>query len=338
MLRINDGIARMSRYSSGVALLLAAWLAAGALAACSHEAQKPPTGTSVAARAIQRRALSESADVKPFTIGNLSAAALRDGALEFPNDNEVFGVGRTPDEVAAVLSAAGAPTDKLHLSIQPLLVRTTNRVMLFDTGAGTNMGPSAGRLPASMAAAGVDPRSVTDICISHVHGDHVGGLVDAQGALVFVNATIHLSAPEWAFLKGMNAEAAKNAAIARHDTLVRAITPKVVTFAPGAPIIRDLVEAVEIKGHTPGHSGYPITSGESSLLYAGDALHHYVVSTQRPEWPNSFDWDTAGAARSRTELLARSAASRQRLYFVHFPFPGIGRIEMRGNRYVWVPE
>lgn len=329
----------MFRCSESVPILLITGLAAGALAACSHETQKPLTGPAATARAAERpSAFFESEDVRIFTIGKLSAAALRDGALEFPNDNEIFGVGRTPDEVASVLSAAGAPTDKIHLSIQPLLVKATNRVLLFDTGAGANMGPNAGRLPASMATAGVDPRSVTDIFISHVHGDHVGGLVDAHGALVFVNATIHLSAPEWAFLKGMNAESAKNAGITQYDPLVRAITPRVATFEADSPIIPGLVKAVEIKGHTPGHSGYLITSGESSLLYAGDALHHYVISTQRPAWTNSFDWDTAAAAASRNELLAQSAASRQRLYFVHFPFPGIGRIEKRGSGFVWVPE
>src|SRR5690606_25681542 len=125
------------------------------------------------------------ADAKPFTIGALSAVALRDGALELPNDNKVFGVGHTPEEVAALLRSAGAPADKLHLSIQPLLVKTRDRVLLFDAGAGANFGPSAGKLRASLETAGVAPETVTDIFISHVHGDHVGGLIDAQGASVF---------------------------------------------------------------------------------------------------------------------------------------------------------
>lgn len=299
-------------------MLLIALIAAVALAACSP-------------------ALSQSGDVKPFAIGALSAVALRDGALELPNDNKVFGVGHTPEEVAALLRAAGAPTDKLHLSIQPLLVKARDRVLLFDAGAGANFGPSAGRLRASLKAADVQPEMVTDIFISHAHGDHVGGLIDAEGAPVFVNATIHLSAPEWAFLKGMNAETAKNVGIAQHGALVRAIASRVATFEPGSQVIPDLVEAVEIKGHTPGHSGYLITSDQRSLLYVGDALHHYVVSTQRSKWPNSFDSDKATAAASRTELLAQSAASGQRLYVVHFPFPGIGKVEKRGDGFVWIP-
>jgi glyoxylase-like metal-dependent hydrolase (beta-lactamase superfamily II) len=264
--------------------------------------------------------------------------ALRDGALEFANDNQTFGVGRTHEEMTALLTAAGLPTDKLHLSIQPLLVKTSDRMLLFDTGAGANMGSSGGRLAASMAAAGVDPRSVTDLFISHAHRDHVGGLLNAHGSLAFPNAAIHISSLEWAFLKGMNAETAASVAIAQHATFIAAIAPKVVEFAPSADILPGIVKAVEIRGHTPGHSGYLITSGQSSLLYIGDAMHHFVVSVQRPDWTVNFDADALTAAASRRDLLARSTASGQRLYAVHFPFPGLGRVERRAGEFVWVPE
>jgi glyoxylase-like metal-dependent hydrolase (beta-lactamase superfamily II) len=276
--------------------------------------------------------------VKTFKIGDLTATALRDGALEFPNDNKIFGVGHTPDEVASLLGAAGAPTDKVQVSVQPLLVKTTDRVLLFDTGAGMNFGPTAGRLLTALADAAVDPQTVTDIFISHVHGDHVGGLVDASGALVFPAAAIHLSAPELEFLKGLNAESAKNVGISQYAAFVSAITPKVATFAPDSEVLPGLVKAVAIKGHTPGHSGYRITSGDSSLLYVGDAMHNYVISVRKPEWPNGFDGDADTSAASRSALLAQSAASGQRLYVVHFPFPGIGKIEQRDGGFVWVPE
>lgn len=315
-------------------------VAAVVLAACSsgkNRAQRP-AAAAVTTSASSSAAPPRSDGIARFTIGDLPAVALHDGTLDFPNDNAVFGVGRTPGEVAAVLEAAGAPGDSLHLSVQPLLVKTNDRVLLFDTGAGTNLGPGAGRLPTALAAAGTDPRSVTDIFISHAHGDHVGGLVSAQGSLVFPNATIHLSAPAWAFLKGMDAETAKNVAITRHRDLVAAINPKLVAFAPGSEIIPGVVKAVEIPGHSPGHSGYLITSGQESLFYIGDALHHYVVSVQKPEWPNSFDSDTGLAAASRRALLEKSAASGQLLYAVHLPFPGIGRIEKRSGGFLWIPE
>jgi glyoxylase-like metal-dependent hydrolase (beta-lactamase superfamily II) len=281
---------------------------------------------------------TRASDVRTFTLGEFSATALRDGTFQFPNDSKVLGVGRTPAEVAAVLSGAGLPTDRLELSVQPLLIQTADRVMLFDTGAGTSMGPSGGRMLASMDAAGISPATVTDIFISHVHGDHVGGLVNAAGTSAFPSATIHISSPEWAFLKGMTAEAAKGVGIAQYAALMAAMTPKVAEFAPDADVIPGVVKAVAIKGHTPGHSGYRITSGNRSLVYIGDAMHHFVVSVRRPDWTIAFDSDPATAQASRKTLLTESAANKQLLYAVHFPFPGIGRIERRGDGFNWVRE
>jgi len=330
----------MSQSSTKISMFLVALFVAVVLVACSGGKDRAQSAASAAVTpsASQSTATPRSEDIECFTIGDLSAVALHDGTLNFPNDNEVFGVGRTPGDVAAVLEAAGAPADSLHLSIQPLLVKTNDRVLLFDTGAGANLGPGAGRLPASLAAAGIDPRRVTDIFISHAHGDHVGGLVNAQGMLAFPNAAIHISAPAWTFLKGMDVELARTAAIAHHADLVAAITPKVVVFAPGSEIIPGVVKAVAIPGHSPGHSGYLITSGRESLFYIGDALHHYVVSVRKPEWSNGFDSDPRFAATSRRALLERSAASGQRLYAVHFPFPGIGKIEKRNGGFVWIAE
>lgn len=307
---------------------------ASALAACSPRSEPPQEPANTAAPAP----VAEANDAHTFTVGDLSAIALRDGALRFPNDNKVFGVGRTPAEVAAVLTDAGLPTDHLDLSIQPLLVKTADKVLLFDTGAGANMGASGGKLPASLAAAGIDVASVTDIFISHAHGDHIGGLVNAAGALAFPNATIHISSPEWAFLKGMTAETAASAVVAQHAALIAAITPRIAEFVPGADIIDGVVKAVETRGHTPGSSGYLITSNQSSLLYAGDTMHHFVVSVRKPDWTIAFDADAPTAQASRRALLTRSAESGQRIYAVHFPFPGLGKVERKEDGFVWIAE
>lgn len=275
---------------------------------------------------------------KAFSIGELSATALRDGKLEFPNDNKIFGLGKTPEDVGALLSAAGQPTDKIHLDLDPLLVKSADRMLLFDTGAGANFGPDAGNLMTSLGDAGVDPGSVTDIFISHVHGDHVGGLVNAEGALNFPNAKIHISKPEWKFLTGLGAEKAKQIGVQNFDALVAAMKPKVDAFAPDAELVPGVVKAVAIKGHTPGHSGYQITSGAESLLYIGDAMHSSIVSVQKPDWPMAFDSDQKAGAASRAALLADAEKNGTRIYAVHFPFPGVGKIQKQGAGYAWVPE
>jgi glyoxylase-like metal-dependent hydrolase (beta-lactamase superfamily II) len=328
--------------------LVSALVAVFAVAACSKKEEAPPpvadapaaapASAPASAPAAESVAPPKSVDTKAFKIGDLDATALRDGGIELPNDNKVFGVGHTPDEVAKVLSAAGQPTDKLALSIQPLLVKSADRVLLFDTGAGGNFGPGAGHLGASLAAAGIDAQSVTDIFISHVHGDHVGGLVDKEGALAFPNAKVHLSKPEWDYLSGLKADAAKSIGVENHDALVAAIRPKVEAFAPDAELVPGLVKAVEIKGHTPGHSGYLITSRSASLLYVGDSMHHFVVSVQKPDWPCGFDGDGTTAAASRAALIAQLGTSGQRVYAVHFPFPGVGTIGKKGDDFEWVAE
>src|ERR1700736_6399764 len=115
-----------------------------------------------------------------------------------------------------------------------------------------------------MAAAGENPAIATDIFISHAHGDHVGGLVTPAGTLAFPNATIHMSVPEWTWLSGMSAENGKNVGISQVTALVAAIRTKVAPFEPGADLLPGIVKAVEIKGHTPGHSAYRIGSGPNT--------------------------------------------------------------------------
>jgi glyoxylase-like metal-dependent hydrolase (beta-lactamase superfamily II) len=330
----------MLRRTSTLSATFIAIAAGLALTACSKTAEVPKEAAAVPAPApaAEPAPAPKVENTKALMVGDLQATAVRDGVLEFPNDNKVFGVGHTPEEVAALLTAAGLPTDKLHLSLQPLLVQSVDRVLLFDTGAGSNFGPNAGQLLANLTAAGTDPKSVTDIFISHVHGDHVGGLVDANGALNFPNAKIHISKAEWKFLEGLGAEKAKNLGVSNYDALVAGMKPKVDAFAPGAELVKGTVKAVDIKGHTPGHSGYLITQGPESLLYVGDAMHHSVISVQKPDWPMNFDSDQATGAKSRAALIADSAAKGQRIYAVHFPFPGVGKFEKQGEGYVWAAE
>lgn len=265
-----------------------------------------------------------SPDVHPFRIGALDAWSLKDGEIALP-----VGGADTPwkdPAVASILTAAGQPADAIHLSIQPLLIRDGDRLVLIDTGAAGAMG-TAGKLQASLRAAGVTPDQVTDILISHYHDDHIGGLITSTGALAFPNATIHVAAADWEQMKAYPAGAA----------LVAAITPKVQPFAPGA-VVAPNITAVPLAGHTEGHTGYEIVSGSDRLLYFGDALHSSVLSVAHPEWTNAWDVDGVAGVATRKALLERAANENLRLYGGHFPYPGLGRVQKVGEGYVWRPE
>ena len=261
-----------------------------------------------------------------FQIGALEAYALEDGYFTLPNDGKGLGLGRSPKETGDVLAAAGLARDPIRLEFQPLLVKDGDRVILFDTGTGPDASwAKAGVLPRSLARAGVAASSVTDIFISHAHGDHVGGLVDKAHALAFPAATIHISAPEWASVQN------------DPDPMIAVIAPKIVTFEPGAQVLPH-VKAVATPGHTPGHSAYEIGAAPDTLFYLGDLAHHFIVSVQHPAWSIEFDKDRPAAEAMRQQTLASLAASHARVYAFHFPYPGLGHVVAAGDAFAWQPE
>lgn len=270
-------------------------------------------------------ALQPSAEgVTRFRVGALEAWSLQDASGGVPNDGRVFAMGERPEDVRAVLEAAGAPTDRLRLDVNVLLVRTGGRLVMVDSGSGNALG-TPGRILERLAAAGLRPEDVTDVVISHSHGDHTGGLL-REGRLAYPSARIHMAADEWAFLQGQANQAA----------LVAAIRPKVATFAPGATIAPG-VRAVAVEGHTPGHVAVEVASGDRRLLAVGDTVHHYVISVRKPEWTIQFDQRPEVAEPSRRALLAAAAREGTLLFVPHFPSPGLGTVRVEGDGFVWVP-
>ncbi|WP_242136885.1 MBL fold metallo-hydrolase [Sphingomonas sp. TREG-RG-20F-R18-01] len=259
----------------------------------------------------------------PFGIGAVRVVALRDMINRVPNDGSVFGKTEGPAAVADILRKAGAPTDAVSLGVDALLVRMPGRMVLIDAGLGPKVG---GVLMQSLALAKVSPTDITDILITHSHGDHVGGLSDADGKLAFPNATIRMTRAEWAFLQSKPDNAA----------LVATIAPKVMPFDPGA-VVMPGIRAVELAGHTPGHSGYEITSNGQKLLDMGDTAHSAIVSLARPEWIIGYDTDGVQGRQRRMTELAKLAASGEYVFSPHFPFPGLGRIVKAGTAYRWQP-
>lgn len=290
------------------------------LGACSPPAEKAVTPA-------EAPATEANPDIHAFRIGEIDAVALKDGEMALPAADATAIPWTNASEVRAVLAEAGQTDGVVHLSVQPLLLRSADRIVLIDTGAAGQMG-TEGKLQASLRAAGVEPGQVTDVLISHSHGDHIGGLAGADGGLAFPNAAIRMSAAEWANMQANPGS---------FGPLIEAIKPKVQTFEPGAEVAPG-VTAVALAGHTPGHSGYEIVSGSDRLLYIGDAMHSSLVSVQRPELVNGWDNDSAAAIRTRQGLLARGASENQRIYGVHFPFPGVGRFQRRDDGFVWTPE
>ena len=262
-------------------------------------------------------------EARTFAVGSIKAAALHDADFAAPNDGKTFGVDVGPAAVAKVLAAAGAPADTLHLSVSALLVMLPRRVVVIDTGLGFK---ANGQLIASLAAAGVKPEAVTDVLITHSHGDHVGGLVSAGGTLAFPNAKIRMAAAEWTFLQG-NADAAK---------LVAAITPQVATFTPGTTVVPGIT-AIAVTGHTPGHMSYELVSGKARLLDIGDSAHSAIVSLAEPDWSMGFDSDKALGKASRRALLTRLSRSHEMVFSPHFPYPGVGTVAAKGSGFAWVP-
>ncbi len=258
-----------------------------------------------------------------FKIGALQAWSLHDADFGIPNDGKTFGADVGPVEVAKVLTAAGVPTDKIPVSIDALLIKTGDRLVLLDTGLGPM---AANQLVASLKLAGFEPGQVTDVLITHSHSDHVFGLMTPAKTLTFPNATVRMTSKEWDWMKSL----AQNAA------LTALIAPKVKTFEPGADLAPGIT-AVALDGHTPGHSGYEVRSGTARLLDVGDLVHSSVVSLAKPEWAMAFDSDRAlGKATRRAELSAL-AKSGELVFAPHFPFPGVGHIVAQGDGFVWKP-
>ena len=274
-----------------------------------------------------------------YKIGTFELTALYDGIWYRPITDKF--IRNAPfAEVEHALADAFMPADKLATPFTTLIVNTGKRLVLIDTGTGGQIAPSAGALRENLTAAGIDPKAVDLIVISHFHPDHINGIKDKDNGLVFPNAEIMVPAAEWTFWTddaNMNAAPAEQKLTFRNQRRIFSdIARRVTRFTPGAEVAPGIL-TLAAPGHTPGHTVCSIHSGDQSLLVLGDTAQHPAVFARHPDWQAAFDIDGDAAVATRKKLFDRAAADRMLVTGYHFPFPACGHLTKTASGYEHIP-
>ena len=269
-------------------------------------------------------------------VGEVLVTALNDGSVMLPP--EIL-LGISPSDQEVLLRGAGR-RPPFQTAINTFLLQWPDRTVLVDTGAAARMGPAAGKLPANLRAAGVTPEEIGDVVLTHLHGDHVGGLLNGSGGPAFAGARLWVAEDEIAYWQ----DDAKKAAVpeARQGSFdvaraaVRPYADRMQRFPFGE--IMPGLEAIAMPGHTPGHTGYMVSSGGERLLIWGDVFHVPVVQAARPDVGTGFDSDPAQATQTRRAALERAVNEDLLVTGMHMSFPGFARIARSGEGYAVQPE
>jgi len=274
-------------------------------------------------------------------VGEIDVMVISDGVVTPPAES--MATNADPAAREAWLDDNFLSHDTFDWALNEIVVRSGGRTMLIDSGLGLEYPdfPRAGQFGLRLDSAGIDLGSVTDVVLTHMHFDHIGGLlVDGVKTRLRPDLRIHVSAAEAKFweapdfsrtamppdMQGVIRESAKRFLSEYHDQL----RPFEVEceVAPGVVVTRT-------GGHTPGHSVVRLASGGERLMFAGDAV--FPVSFEHPEWHNGFEHDPEEAARVRVQLLRELAETGAWLVATHMPFPSIGRVAVAGDVFRWVP-
>ena len=274
-----------------------------------------------------------------YKIGTFELTALYDGIWYRPITDKF--IRNAPfGEVEHALDMAYMPHDKLATPFTTLIVNTGKKLVLIDTGTGGQISPTAGMIGDNLAAAGISPKNVDQIVISHFHPDHINGIKDKDNALVFPNAEILVPGPEWAYWMDdatMNAAPADQKLTFLNQRRIFADIAKQVTrYEPGKEVSPGVV-TLPAPGHTPGHTVFAIHSGDQSLLVLSDTAQHPAIFARHPDWQAAFDVDGNAAVATRKKLFDRAAADRMLVTGYHFPFPALGHLVKTASGYEHVP-
>ncbi|CCE10432.1 Methyl parathion hydrolase [Bradyrhizobium sp. STM 3843] len=226
-------------------------------------------------------------------------------------------------------------------SVNAFLINTGSRLVLVDTGGAGFFGGRLGKLQSNLRAAGYEPDQIDDVLLTHMHRDHIGGLV-LNGARAFPNAMIHADRRESDYwLSKDNLDKAPDGAKARFQGVVASLTPYIDAgryqpFETDSEIIPG-IRSIRSYGHTAGHTAYAVESEGQLLWLTGDEIVAAAVQLANPEVATAFDTDGAAAAATREHMLENAAKQRALIGAAHLPFPGLGHIGTRGAEWQWVP-
>jgi glyoxylase-like metal-dependent hydrolase (beta-lactamase superfamily II) len=227
----------------------------------------------------------------------------------------------------------------------PQLINTGSKLVLIDCGNGVaaleGSKGAAGRTLQNLAAAGVDPKSVDIVVISHFHGDHISGLRTADGALAYPNAEIKVPAKEWAYWSdegnASRAPQGQQPTFQNTKRIFGSIADKLTKYEWGNEVAPGIT-AQDTNGHTPGHTSFVIASGSGKALIQADVTAGFApLVVANPSWQVGGDMDGTQAEQTRRKLYDMLAAERMLVSGYHFPFPSLAYIEKAGTGYRLVP-
>jgi glyoxylase-like metal-dependent hydrolase (beta-lactamase superfamily II) len=280
-----------------------------------------------------------------YAIGDVQVMPISDGAMSFPlPDGLVANASRA--EINAALRTAFLPEDKMTIHFTPVVIRTGGKTVLIDTGNGqaafTGSKGAVGRFGKNLADAGLSPDAIDLVVISHFHGDHVNGLLTAEGAPMFPKAEVIVPEKEWAFWMDDARMSAAPEGRARENfancrrVFTTGLGDKVRHYTWDEEVAPGL-RSVGAPGHTPGHTAFVLSSAAKSLFIQSDVTNNPALFAAHPGWHLMFDMDAAQAEATRRKTYDMLATERMRVQGFHYPFPANGFVEKHADGYRVVP-
>ncbi len=276
--------------------------------------------------------------INGFRLGEFEVASVNDGGLAFPDPQSIFGTDQSKEDVEALLDKNFLPKDKMVISFAPTIVKTPSDTVLFDTGNGAGRREAgAGKLLARLSDAGISAEDVTVVVITHMHPDHIGGLME-DGKPAFANARYVTGQAEYEFWTDEKRMSSPTEGLAKLVAAnVKPLADKMSFIDDGGEVVSG-ISAMAAFGHTPGHMIYRLESGGRQMAITADTANHYILSLQNPDWEVRFDAIKDMAAQTRRKVYGMLAAERIPSIGYHMPFPSVGYVEPLGTGFRWVPE